>query len=259
MEFKNITRPGAIALVGSGEYTLAMEETDLALLETIGGPRMGRVVIMATASGLEDPSSPGRWTRMGLEHFNRLGAKVESAGILTREDALDQRWLNSLTGADFYYFSGGNPQHLIGTFQNSPSWDIIRQRWEVGAVLAGCSAGAMALGGYTLNIRAIMQGEAPNLVKALGIIPGFITLPHFDRFGSFARGDFLTDLIQAIPPEITLLGIDEDTSLINSGGLQSGAESLWRVFGRQKVSVFDREGGVQKYGSGEEIYLKAGL
>src|SRR6476646_9646929 len=136
------TKPGALALVGSGEYTPAMRDTDLTLLNTVGDPSDARVVVLPTAAGLEAPSSPSRWARMGVEHFSALGAQVQAAMILNRTDAEDARWRPMLEEADFYYFSGGDPQHVIDTMRDTPAWEIILRRHLDGAVLAGCSAGA---------------------------------------------------------------------------------------------------------------------
>src|SRR4051794_17691466 len=107
------TKPGALALVGSGEYMQAMRDTDLTALTTVGGPSNARVVVLPTAAGLEAPSSPARWARMGVEHFAGLGAQVQAAMILNRTDAEDVRWRQMLEEADFYYFSGGDPRHVI--------------------------------------------------------------------------------------------------------------------------------------------------
>ena len=65
---------GPIALVGSGEYLPQMDNIDRMLLEHVGGAS-ARVVLLATAAGLEAPASPQRWARMGVEHFARLGAR----------------------------------------------------------------------------------------------------------------------------------------------------------------------------------------
>src|SRR5689334_15300703 len=119
------TRPGALALVGSGEYTPAMNETDLALLDTLGGPGSARVVVLPTAAGLEEPASPRRWANMGLDHFKSLGSDVHEAMILNRAGAGDPRWLPVLEDANFYYFSGGNPAHVVDSMQGTPAWEVI--------------------------------------------------------------------------------------------------------------------------------------
>src|SRR5258707_13343204 len=168
---------GPIALVGSGEYLPQMDNIDRMLLEHVGGGS-ARVVVLATAAGLEAPASPQRWARMGVEHFARLGARANPVGILVRDDAFDPRWLPLLEAADFIYFSGGSPQHVIQTLENSPAWEVIRARHVAGAVLAGCSAGAMAFGALTLQTRALWRRgagdrgatHAPNWDAAPGLL-----------------------------------------------------------------------------------------
>lgn len=250
-------KPGALALVGSGEYSPAMNETDRYLLETVGGPASARVVIMATASGLEDPSSPARWTKMGLDHFERLGARVDPAGILKREDTNNPRWLDLLEGADFYYFSGGNPQHVIETMRDTPAWEIIQRNWQSGAVVAGCSAGAMAMSGYTANIRAMAMGNAPGWVNALGLVPRVTTMPHFDRMAQFVGEARFQEIVSHAPPTSVLVGVDEDTALVLTGQYGDTANSQrWQVMGNQTVSLFDSQGQRNIYKSGEFVPLE---
>src|SRR4030081_3636363 len=105
---------GPIALVGSGEYLGQMENVDRMLLEHVGGGS-ARVVVLATAAGLEPPPRPGGWGRMGVEPFALLGARAKPVGILVRADAFDPQWLPLLDEADFIYLSGGSPQHVIQT------------------------------------------------------------------------------------------------------------------------------------------------
>src|SRR4051794_22659786 len=179
------SKPGALALVGSGEYTRAMRETDLALLQTVGGPAAARVVVLPTAAGLEDPSSPARWARMGVGHFTDLGAHVQAANILNREDAEDPQWLPMLEEANFFYFSGGNPQHVIDSMADMPAWEVIKRRHLGGGVLAGCSGGAVAFGGWPPSLQSLRAGRPLTFLRALGLVPRLVVLPHFDPMGRF--------------------------------------------------------------------------
>jgi cyanophycinase len=239
---------GPIALVGSGEYLLQMENVDRLLLEHVGGAS-ARVVVLATAAGLEAPASPQRWARMGVEHFARLGARAEPVGILVRDDAFDPQWLPLLEAADFIYFSGGSPQHVIETLENSPAWDIIRARHAAGAVLAGCSAGAMAFGAFTLHTRALWRrgpGDGPDWYPALGVLGGVIVLPHFDRMASRMGRETLALLAASVPAGLTLIGVDEDTALVGlHDGQPATGPSPWQVMGRQGVSVFSADGEIR--------------
>ena len=104
-----------------------MAETDRFLLDTLGGPAAARVVVIPTASALE-LGMPERWNNMGVAHFRALGAQVTPVMLLTRDDAHDERVLADLRGADLYYFSGGNPEHVIETLRDTPAWQIIQRR-----------------------------------------------------------------------------------------------------------------------------------
>ena len=245
------TRPGALALVGSGEYLPQMEETDRFLLDTLGGPAAARVVVIPTASALE-LGMPERWNNMGVDHFRALGAQVSPVMLLTRDDAQDERVLAELRGADLYYFSGGNPEHVIETLRDTPAWQIIRAGYAAGAVLAGCSAGAMMLGGYTLSVRSVMRGQPPRWLPGFGVAPGIVLLPHFDRVADFAGAEMFRAILAAAPPDTTLVGVDEDTALVHT---PNRAERRWQVIGRQTVSVFDHEGGRAIYRAGDAVAL----
>lgn len=228
---------GRIALVGSGEYLPVMDDIDRLLLDSVGGPSTARVVIMATAAGLEHPSSPQRWTDMGLRHFRALGVgSVTPATILHRSDALDPQWLPILDQADFYYFSGGNPQHVIDVFHDTPAWHVITTRHASGAVLAGCSAGAMAMGGRVLGLRALREGGLPQWKPALGVLPSVAVVPHFDRFGHVIPTIGYEGILATMPADSTIVGIDEETALVRLPD-----HSAWQVMGRQTVSIFRHE------------------
>jgi cyanophycinase len=245
------TQPGALALVGSGEYLPYMAETDRFLLDTLGGPAAARVVVIPTASALE-LGMPERWNNMGVAHFRALGAQATPVMLLTRDDAQDERVLADLRGADLYYFSGGNPEHVIETLRDTPAWQIIHAGYTAGAVLAGCSAGAMMLGGYTLSVRAVMRGQPPRWLPALGVAPGIVLMPHLDRVADFAGAEMFRAIHSSAPPGTTLVGVDEDTALVY---VPAGAKQRWHVIGRQTVSVFDRESGRAIYRAGDSIPL----
>jgi cyanophycinase len=245
------SQPGALALVGSGEYTLAMNETDRLLLDSLNVSRAARVALLPTASALEQ-GAPERWNRMGIEHFAALGAQVVPLMLLTRDDAADPQIVAALHAADLFYFSGGDPQHLVETLRGTPSWDTIRERHAGGAVIAGCSAGAMMLGGYTLGIRALMNGQPPQWPGALGLLPHIAVMPHFDRAAQFIGEERFRALIAAAPAGVMLVGVDEDTALLHL------PTAGWRVLGRQTVSVFDGTGGRAIYHAGDHVLLGNG-
>src|SRR5262249_13310521 len=116
---------GLVALAGSGEYTPAMDAADRALLDAVGGPTRARVALVSTASGRE-PGRPQYWNELGLHHYKRLGVSdIRPVGIIDAEGAGDPAWCAMLRDANFFYFSGGDPLHLIASLRGSPAWELI--------------------------------------------------------------------------------------------------------------------------------------
>ena len=140
------------------------------------GGRKARVICLPTAAGKEGDGSIGRWSRMGVEHFERLGAAPRALRIIDRQSADDPEFEQELESADIIYFSGGDPIYLHQTLDGSRAWSAAQRAWERGAVYAGCSAGAMILGRSMPNLR--MAGT--NSVTGFGLLPASYVFPHFD-------------------------------------------------------------------------------
>ena len=111
--------PGPIALVGSGEFTPALEPVDRRLLDA-SGRKHPRVVILPTASAPDGEEMFQRWVRMGRDHFESLGAQVEPLLVRERDDALDPVPAQVVVEADLVYLSGGKPDHLYDVLRDTP-------------------------------------------------------------------------------------------------------------------------------------------
>lgn len=258
LQRKPRSTPGAIALVGSGEYLDAMNTTDTYLLETLGSISDARVVLLPTASGLET-NGPTYWNDLGLKHFHDLGVRdVRATSIIDRASASDPQQLALLRDADLYYLSGGNPQHSIDSLRGSLAWEIITEAYQQGAVLAGCSAGAMTLSGHTISIRQVMQGQALNWVPSLAVVPQIVVFPHFDRMAGFIDQSMLQQLLSTLPKGHIAVGIDENTALVRieaPGRSEPQAKAHWRVMGQQTVSIFEHGPIPRVLHAGDEIML----
>jgi cyanophycinase len=251
-----LQQPGAIALVGSGEYLDAMNTTDQYLLETLGGAEKARVVLLPTASGRE-ANGPTYWNDLGLRHFTKLGVKdIRPTRIIDHASANDPEQLALLHAADFYYFSGGDPQQIIQSMRGSPAWEIITDAYKRGAVLAGCSAGAMAFGGYTISIRQIMQSGHSAWAISLGIVPQLVVFPHFDRMANFISKVVFQGLINTLPDGHMIVGVDEKTALVRLfPPADNAGKARWRVMGQQTVKVFQRGQPTHTLHMGDEVEL----
>ena len=235
---------GLIALVGAGEYLPVMNEVDRYLLASVNpNGRAPRVVCLATAAGQEGDESVNRWQRMGMEHFQALGAEVSDARIIDRASADNPQWEPALENADLIYFSGGNPMYLYETMQGSRAWRAAQKAWMRGAVYAGCSAGAMILAQKVPNFRAVGLIS----LDAFRVLPATFVIPHFDRMRGLWSA-YLYGVRRQLKEKQFILGVDENTALVGK------LDGIWQVMGQGQVHIITRAG-QQDFDSGEQVSL----
>jgi cyanophycinase len=226
---------GKLALVGAGEYLPTMAGVDKALLALLDATP--RVVVVPTAAVPDGPVVTERWAKMGVEHFSQLGAHVEPVMLQTHEDANTTEIVNKLASANFVYFSGGKPQYLLRTLQNTLAWQAIKNIFVTGGVIAGCSAGAMVMGGVIFGFPQVWQKQ-----QALGLVPDIAILPHFNELPAP-----LKQAIDRLDIEETIVGIDATTALLWANG-------QWTVQGSGTVTVQKKPGKVH-YTTGQQVAL----
>ena len=231
---------GLITLLGSGEYLPVMDEVDRFLLNSLK-IQTPRVVCLPTAAGQEGDESVGRWSRMGVEHFQNLGADVTALRIIDKDSANDEQYVSVLENANLIYFSGGNPNYLYETMNGSRAWSAMQKAWSNGAIYAGCSAGAMILANRIPSFR--MFGT----IEGFGIVPAQFILPHFDAVPVMFK-PLITALKSQLKNGENLVGIDEVTAII---GTPNGE---WQVMGHSKAHIFNRKGS-QSYENGQTFSL----
>ncbi len=224
---------GTLALVGAGEFLEGMSEADRHLMAR-APQQPARVIILPTAAGLEDTTP---WADMGVAHFTRLGAHATHAHVIDSRSANDPAHAAAVRASNFVYLSGGSPGHLLESLQGTLVWDAIQAVYQDGGVLAGCSAGAMVLGGATRVRRAGAPPGPPSpqtweWATGLSLLPGIIVAPHFNR----QTGERLRGLIESVPDAHVVLGVDEHTAAVSCEGSDE-----WQVWGRGGVAVIHGE------------------
>ena len=100
---------------------------------------------------------------MGVAHFGALGAEVEPVLVRDRHDADDPAAAQAIGEADLIYLSGGKPGYLLSVLDGSAVGRALMAAHERGAVLAGCSAGAMVLAGHAFDFRVRVAAVAAAL------------------------------------------------------------------------------------------------
>ncbi|GCE08861.1 Type 1 glutamine amidotransferase-like domain-containing protein [Dictyobacter aurantiacus] len=246
--------PGTVALLGSGEYLPVMNETDTYLLATLGGAGQTHIALLPTASGLE-PGRPQYWNSLGFEHFQKLGVQdIRLSSIIDHTGSNDPEQVALLQGANFYYFSGGNPRHILESLRATTAWEVIAAAYRRGAILAGCSAGAMALGSVLISPRDVYSDQSPHWLPGLGIVPKIAVFPHFDRMqGNEIWASGFKRMLASLPEDHRGLGIDEDTALVRMPVETEAEPASWKVMGLGSVTLFERDGRARIFHVGETI------
>jgi cyanophycinase len=227
---------GPLALVGGDELHPGNEEQDRILAEAAGG---GPAFVLATAAARHHPAQAVRHAR---EWFAGLGLEVEELPAVRRRDVMSADVAERARAGRLFYLVGGDPGVVPATLAGTPVWEAILEAWRTGAALAGSSAGAMALGTWTL-IRARMPGDTERTFRpALDVVPQVAVIPHLDTFG---RG-WVAGVVATAPDDAVVVGVDERTAALWRSG-------RWQALGPGGVTVFGPEDTERRFASGEPI------
>jgi cyanophycinase len=225
---------GLLALVGGDEFNPGNEDQDRLM---VAAAAAGPAYVVPTAAARQAPEqSVAHATRW----FGKLGLDLRELPVLKRADAMKESLADEARNGGFFYLVGGDPGLVAQVLRDSRVWVAMFEAWRKGAVLAGSSAGAMALGSHTL-VRATWPNHTNRRpADALGVVPRTAVLPHFETFGHK-----WIDSAQAAAPELTLLGVDERSAAVWTDG-------RWRAAGPGVVTVIKGEK-VRRFESGVEI------
>lgn len=224
--------PGPIALHGGGEFLPGDEPFLRSCLEAALPAARARVAGCVPARVEQSPGDDAGAVRAvvvpaaaagqrpelasahGVEALRRvaadaaLPARIGSVMVIDARSAADPTLAARLAGADLVHLPGGDPGRLLEILAGTPAWRAILAAHARGAVVAGASAGAMALAGWCWTPRGWRPG--------LGLVPALVVVPHAERVASAGwAGTFGA----SVPPEVepvARLGLDERTGVIRA-------------------------------------------
>mgnify|MGYP000270557409 CR=1 FL=1 len=201
------TRGYLVAIGGAEDKT-----SELAILSRVFSLATGRnkeVAVIATASGIPEETLPAYETV-----FTRLGAsRVHLLPVPTREEGDEKANVRAIEASDVIFFTGGDQLRLTYVLGGSRLLDAIRKRFEAGAVVAGTSAGAMALCQtmiYNGDATGAVRKGGVNMSSGLGFVDGLIIDTHFLERGRFTR---LMEVGTTNPNDLGV-GLGEDAAVI---------------------------------------------
>lgn len=223
-----------LLLEGGAEFGGRMRDPDLRALELAGGFDVPLRIVPAAAAPDDNYQRAGN---NGVRWFKSLGARdVESLPLIDKASANDEGIAKSLREARLIYMLGGFTHYLGQTLKDSLAWQACLEAFEDGAVIAGSSAGAMVM------CEFYYDPSSGKIVEGLNLVRNSLILPHHNTFGK----GWAPRLVKEIP-NVTLIGIDEQTGMLNDG--ENGA---WNVYGAGEVVLY-RNGQVETYGVGESV------
>ena len=215
---------GPVALHGGGEFLPGDEPFLRTILEL--APRADGVVRVAVVPTAAARGRPDLAAANGVAAFRRVATEagiavvIEAVRVVDRASAADPALAEALAASTLIHLPGGDPDIIPALFPETAAWAAIERASAAGTVLAGASAGAMALAEWTWT----RDGG----VKGLGVVPGIGVAPHADA-GSWERA--IARYAAGVPPDLGFIGLAERTAVIVPG--RPGGP--WRVVGEGEV------------------------
>jgi cyanophycinase len=227
---------GYLLLEGGAEFGGRMRDPDLRAIELAGGLNAPLRIIPTAAAPDYNHHHAGA---NGVFWFRGLGASnVVSLPLIDKASADDEEVVKALRSAKLVYMLGGFTHYLGQTLKDSLAWNAAMDAYQNGAVIAGSSAGAMVM------CQFYYDPNSGDVFEGLNLVPNSIVLPHHDTFGKRWAPRLTKEM-----PNVTLIGIDEETGMIDDG-----ENDTWTVHGGGRVTLY-RKGQVETYKAGKTFSI----
>lgn len=224
-------RPGAVALMGSGETSPTGRQIHEGLFRRLTPPV--RVAILETPAGFEVNSAhvAGQISEFLQTHLPNYQPQVNVIPARRRgavEGPDNPLILAPLLMSNYIFMGPGSPSYAVRHLADTLAMHMVVARHRLGATLSFASAAAVAMGRYALPTYEIYKaGEDPHWRPGLDLLGPFgmnlVFITHWNNSEGGAHLDTsrcymgearMNYLLSLLPPEVTVLGIDEHTALI---------------------------------------------
>jgi hypothetical protein len=258
---------GRIALLGSGETSLAGGRIFETIAQGLPGPL--RIAILETPAGFE-LNSPQVAERVAdflitrLQNYSPIIDIIPARKRNTPFSPDNPELLKPLLTADMFYMGAGSPTYAVRQLQGSLAWDIIRARHRLGAALVFASAATISVGAHVVPVYEIFKvGEEIKCPTGLNLFADFglklSCVPHWNNTDGGADVDTSRCFIgmerflqwcAMLPPDHTVLGLDEHTGIIIDF-----ANGVFTVSGVSSVTLL-RECKAEMYPAGSKSMVE---
>lgn len=241
--------PGLIIIMGSGETQPSSSKTHEFVARSL--PENPRLAILETPAGFELNSDKvaGRIKTFLERRLQNFGPRIDLIAARkrgTRYSPDNPEIVDPLYAADEILLGPGSPTYCTRQLKDSLAYHILRSRHRLGAAILLSSAATVSFGAYAIPVYEIYKvGEDPYWVRGLNFFSDFgmnlAIVPHWnnrdggeelDTSHCFIGEQRFNVLRQMLPADVTILGIDDHTSLVIDLEFGRG-----QVFGNDGVHI----------------------
>ena len=241
--------PGLVVLMGSGEIAASAQGVYHEVMRRFSPPV--QVAVLETPAGFELNSDRvaarvADYMREHLQNFRPEVTVIPARQRGTPYSPDEPSILEPLLRADMVFFGPGSPTYAVRQLRGSVAWQMIQACHRLGAALVLASAAAVSMGAHTLPVYEIYKvGQDLHWQPGLNFfgVHGLhlVFVPHWDNNEGGADLDTsrcwmglqrFARLRDMLPPDATIVGIDEHTALF----MDCNTESC-QVMGRGTVTI----------------------
>jgi hypothetical protein len=223
---------------------------------------------LETPAGLELNSAQvagriGEFVQHHLRNYQPRVTVVPARKLGTPFSPDDARIAGMLPGSDAIFLGPGSPTYAVRQLAATRTWHTLLACHRLGASLVLSSAATIAVSAKALPVYEIYKvGEDPHWIDGLGLLAPYglslVFVPHWnnrdggkdlDTSRCYIGQARLEPMLQVLPPQATVVGIDEQTALVLDLAAGTG-----RVLGRDGVTIL-RAGADQRLPSGHTFPL----
>jgi len=226
-----LPQPGLIILFGSGETSPTGRKIFERVFRSL--PQSPRISLLETPAGFELNSHQvisriGDFFTQRLQNYSPQVEIIPARMRGTQFSPDEPEILAPLLNADLIFMGPGSPSYAIRQLRDSLAWYYLIARHHLGAVLALASAATVAFSTFALPVYEIYKvGEDLHWIQGLDFFKLYglqlVLIPHWnnheggaelDTSRCFMGQERFVRLIDMLPEEMTIIGLDEKTALI---------------------------------------------
>jgi hypothetical protein len=258
--------PGLIVFLGSGETSPGARRVFDWLFQRL--PMPVQIAILETPAGFELNSDRvagriGDFLRHHLRNYQPETRVIAARKRGTRHSPENPDIAAQIPGADVIFLGPGSPTYTVRQLAGTLTWQTLVASHRLGSSLVFSSAATIAASVWALPVYEIYKvGEDLHWRDGLDLLAPYglsvVFVPHWnnqdggedlDTSRCYMGQARFEPLLEMLPPEATVVGIDERMGLVLD--LEAGTG---RTLGKDSVTIL-RAGNVQCFGSGTTFPL----